>query len=105
MNTIFLPGMIVYRTGLIVGRWALGHCRADVGSVLKLLVACAAAGGSIFMIVGRMWQDALYALGVIGAYRCLLLAVLQSLVPLENEMFDFIGDAGLWVRRRLGARR
>jgi len=94
LNTIVLPGMIVYRSGLIVGRWALGHCRADVGSVMKLFLACAAAGGLIFMIVGRMWQDALYALGVIGAMRCLLLAALQSWAPVE--MFDFIGDAGFW---------
>jgi len=43
-NTILFPGVIVYRTSLTVGRWALGHCRADVGSVLKLLVACAAVG-------------------------------------------------------------
>jgi hypothetical protein len=96
VSTIFLPGVIVYRTGVTVGRWALGHCRADVGSVLKLLVACAAAGAFIFMIVGRIWQDALYALVFLGANRTGLLMVLQFLVPLENEMCDFICDAGLW---------
>ena len=96
VNTIFLPGVIVYRTGVTVGRWALGHCRADVGSVLKLLVACAAVGAFIFMIVGRIWQDALYALVFLGANRTGLLMVLQFLVPLENEMCDFICDAGLW---------
>ena len=96
VSTIFLPGVIVYRTGVTVGRWALGHCRADVGSVLKLLVACAAAGAFIFMIVGRIWQDALYALVFLGANRTGLLMVLQFLVPLENEMCDFICDAGFW---------
>ena len=95
-NTILFPGVIVYRTGLTVGRWALGHCRADVGSVLKLLVACAAAGCFIFMIVGRMWQDALYSLVFLGANRTGLMIMLQFMVPFENEMCDFICDAGLW---------
>jgi hypothetical protein len=94
VNTIVLPGVIVYRSGVAVGRWALGHCRADVGSVLKLLVACAAAGAFIFMIVGRMWQDALYTLTSIGGMRCLMQAVHQLLVPFE--MSDCICDAAFW---------